>query len=126
MLSQSSLNLFAHLEDLAREHGMKVHCFGIGGPNSYNRMKQQGIIPHTLDSTTWWKAGGFGSIFFPNTSQIQITLRRNFMTTKAGLEALKKKSNHTCYFCRDFDTLRKNRNYRIMHNLAAWLDTLEM
>jgi N-acetylglutamate synthase-like GNAT family acetyltransferase len=126
MLSQSSLNLFAHLEELAREHGMKIHCFGIGGPNSYNRMKQQGIIPHTLDSTTWWKAGGFGSIFFPNTSQIQITLRRNFMTTKAGLEALKKKSNHNCYFCQNFDILRNNRNYRIMHNLAAWLDTLEV
>lgn len=125
MLSQESLALFKTVCDIAREHGMLVHCFGIGGPNSYNRLRRHNLIPDTLDSTTWWKAGGFGSIFFPNKAQIQITVRRSFETTKAGLEKLKRDTHHSCYFCQSIDQLRTSRNHRIMHNLVAWLDTLE-
>ena len=125
MLSQESLALFKTVCDIAREHGMLVHCFGIGGPNSYNRLRRQNLIPDTLDSTTWWKAGGFGSIFFPNKAQIQITVRRSFETTKAGLEKLKRDTQHSCYFCQSIEQLRTSRNHRIMHNLVAWLDTLE-
>lgn len=125
MLSVDSLALFKKIYSFALEHQQSVHCFGIGGPNSYNRLRQNQLIPHTLDSTTWWKAGGFGNIFFPHTSQIQITIRRGIETTKAGLELLKKNTNHSCYFCQSVDSLRKSRNHRIMHNLAAWLETLE-
>lgn len=126
MLSQPSLHLFSQVLTLAQEYGMEVHCFGIGGPNSFNRLIEDNLVPHSLDSTTWWKAGGFGSVFFPNTSQIQVTVRRGLESTKIGLENLKKKTGHSCYFCRDIEKLRTNRNYRIMHNLAAWLDTLEI
>ncbi|MBD2580168.1 GNAT family N-acetyltransferase [Oscillatoria sp. FACHB-1406] len=125
MLSQTSLAIFAVVLNLAREQRMKVHCFGIGGPSSYKRLQDRQLIPHTLDSTTWWKAGGFGSIFFPNTAQIQITKRRGIETTKLGLENLKIRTNHSCYFCQDISKIRKVRNYRIAHNLVAWLDTLE-
>ncbi|NJR17207.1 MAG: GNAT family N-acetyltransferase [Calothrix sp. CSU_2_0] len=125
MLSQSSLALFDTVINIAKEYGMSVHCFGIGGPNSFNRLRQNNLVPHTLDSTTWWKAGGFGSIFFPNTSQIQITQRRGIETTKEGFEKLKKDTQHSCYFCQNIEHLRTSRNHRIMHNLTAWLDTLE-
>lgn len=125
MLSESSLALFKTVCNMAREYRMQVHCFGIGGPNSFNRLRQNNLHPHSLDSTTWWKAGGFGSIFFPNTSQIQITVRRGIETTKSGLENLKAETHHSCYFCEDIQKLRTSRNYRIGHNLAAWLDTLE-
>ncbi|MDY7012183.1 MAG: GNAT family N-acetyltransferase [Cyanobacteriota bacterium] len=125
MLSQTSLAIFSTVLNLASEQGMKVHCFGIGGPNSYKRLRNNQLIPHTLDSTTWWKAGGFGSIFFPNTSQIQITQRRSIETTKMGLEQLKVRTNHSCYFCQNIKKLREVRNYRIAHNLAAWIDTLD-
>ncbi|BBD64531.1 hypothetical protein NIES4072_18070 [Nostoc commune NIES-4072] len=125
MISQESLALFKKVCDIAREHGMLVHCFGIGGPNSYNRLRRHNLIPDTLDSTTWWKAGGFGSIFFPNKSQIQITVRRSFETTKAGIEKLKLDTDHSCYFCESIEQLRTSRTHRIMHNLVAWLDTLE-
>lgn len=125
MLSQDSLALFKKVYNIAREKGMQVHCFGIGGPNSYNRLRKNNLIPHTLDSTTWWKAGGFGSIFFPNKSQIQITVRRSIETTKAGVEKLKRDTNHSCFFCQNIEQLRASRNHRIMHNLVAWLDTLE-
>lgn len=125
MLSVDSLALFEKIYSFALEHHQSVHCFGIGGPNSYNRLRQNRLVPHTLDSTTWWKAGGFGSIFFPNTSQIQVTVRRGLETTKAGLEKLKKTTNHSCYFCESIESLRTKRNHRIMHNLAAWLETLE-
>lgn len=125
MLSVESLALFEKIYTFALEHHQSVHCFGIGGPNSYNRLCNNQLIPHTLDSTTWWKAGGFGSIFFPHTSQIQVTVRRGMETTRAGLEKLKQKTNHTCYFCQEIEKLRTSRNHRIMHNLAAWLETLE-
>ena len=127
MLSQESLALFKTVCDIASDHEMLVHCFGIGGPNSYKRLQDNKLIPHTLDSTTWWKAGGFGSIFFPNTSQIQITQRRGIETTKLGFEQLKKNKHikHSCYFCQSIEKLRTSRDYRIMHNLTAWLDTLE-
>lgn len=124
MLTQSSLTLFEIVCHLAFEHGMKVHCFGIGGPNSLKRLREKRVIPHTLDSTTWWKAGGFGRIFFPNTSQIQITVRRGIETTKLGLEQLKISSKHRCEFCEDIELLRTSRKHRIMHNLTAWLDVL--
>ncbi len=125
MLSQSSLALFDTVYSIAKEHRMLVHCFGIGGPNSFHRLCKNNLVPHTLDSTTWWKAGGFGNIFFPNTSQIQITIRRGIETTKEGFEKLKLDSKHSCYFCENIEQLRASRDHRIMHNLAAWLQTLE-
>ncbi len=125
MLSQSSLALFKNVYNIAKEHRMDVHCFGIGGPNSFNRLRKNNLVPDSLDSTTWWKAGGFGSIFFPNTAQIQITQRRGIETTKEGFEQLKRDTSHSCYFCESIEQLRASRNHRIMHNLAAWLDTLE-
>ena len=67
----------------------------------------------------------FGSIFFPNTAQIQITVRRGIQTTKAGLEKLKQDTQHSCAFCESIEQLRTSRKHRIAHNLAAWLDTLE-
>lgn len=125
MLSHESLAMFSIVFDIASEYRMKVHCFGIGGPNSYKRLQDSKLIPHTLDSTTWWKAGGFGSIFFPRTSQIQVTQRRGIETTKLGLEQIKRDTNHSCYFCESIEKLRTSRNHRIMHNLTAWLDTLD-
>lgn len=125
MLSQESLTLFKTVCDIARENRMLVHCFGIGGPSSYNRLRSHNLIPDTLDSTTWWKAGGFGNIFFPNQAQIQITVRRSLATTRSGFEKLKQETNHSCYFCQSIEQLRTSRNHRIMHNLVAWLDTLD-
>lgn len=124
MLSRASLALFEVVNHLAREHSLEVHCFGVGGPNSLKRLKENRVVPHTLDSTSWWKAGAFGNIFFPNTSQIQITVRRGIETTKIGFEQLKKATKHSCFFCKDIEVLRTSRNHRIMHNLAAWLDAL--
>jgi hypothetical protein len=125
MISESSLALFKIVCSIASEKNMKVHCFGIGGPNSFYRLRNNSLVPHSLDSSTWSKAGAFGSIFFPGTSQIQITVRRSFKTTKTGLEALKESTQHSCYFCQNIDKLRTSREYRIMHNLTAWLDTLQ-
>ena len=125
MLSKQSLAIFQNVCDMALEHDMTVHCFGIGGPNSLNRLRECRAVPHSLDSTTWWKAAGFGGIFFPHRSQIQITVRRGFETTKLGFDKLKAETKHECKFCQDLEDLRKFRHYRIMHNLSAWLDTLE-
>ena len=125
MLSKQSLAIFQNVCDMGLEYGMTVHCFGIGGPNSLNRLREYRALPHSLDSTTWWKAAGFGGIFFPNQSQIQITVRRGDKTTKLGFDELKAETGHECWFCKKLEDLREHRHYRIMHNLSAWLDTLE-
>lgn len=125
MLSNQSLAIFQNVCDLALGHGMSVHCFGIGGPNSLTRLQNSKAVPHSLDSTTWWKAAGFGGIFFPKRSQIQITVRRGVETTKLGFDELKAETKHECKFCENLEDLRQHRHYRIMHNLSAWLDTLE-
>jgi len=125
MLSKQSLAIFQNVCDMALEYGMSVHCFGIGGPNSLNRLREYKAVPHSLDSTTWWKAAGFGGIFFPHRSQIHITVRRGVETTKLGFDDLKSETKHECKFCQNLEDLRKYRHYRIMHNLSAWLDTLE-
>ena len=122
LLGRDSLSLFGSLLLMAEQHEMKVHCFGIGGTSSLKRLQQENLLPDSLDSTTWWKSAGYGNIFFPNHPQIQITVKD--MTDK-DFEDIKLNTQHSCFFCENMQELKKNRNYRIMHNLSAWLDALE-
>ncbi|MGB3693168.1 MAG: GNAT family N-acetyltransferase [Spirulinaceae cyanobacterium] len=122
LLGRDSLSLFGSLLLMAEQYEMKVHCFGIGGTSSLKRLQQENLLPDSLDSTTWWKSAGYGNIFFPNHPQIQITVKD--MTDKE-FEDIKLKTEHSCFFCKNMQDLKDNRNYRIMHNLSAWLDALE-
>lgn len=125
MLSKQQLAIFDVVLQLAKEYEMQVHCFGIGGTSSLKRLKKENLIPDSLDSTSWWKAGGFGNIFFHETPQIQITVLRSYQTTKRGFEELKQKTGHSCLFCENIKDLRTSRKHRIMHNLSVWLETLD-
>ena len=122
LLGRDSLSLFGSLLLMAEQYEMKVHCFGIGGTSSLKRLQQENLLPDSLDSTTWWKSAGYGNIFFPNHPQIQITVKD--MTDK-DFEQIKLTTQHSCFFCQNMQDLKSNRNYRIMHNLSAWLDALE-
>ncbi len=125
MLSKAQLKIFDSVLHIAKEYQMKVHCFGIGGINSLKRLKAEKLLPHSLDSTSWWKAGGFGKIFLPEMPQIHITVRRSYQTTRRGFEELKNKTHHSCYFCQNIKDLRNSRKHRIMHNLTVWLQALQ-
>jgi GNAT superfamily N-acetyltransferase len=122
LLGRDSLALFGSLLLMAEQYEMKVHCFGIGGTSSLKRLRAENLLPDSLDSTTWWKSAGYGNVFFPNHPQIQITVKD--MTDK-DFEDIKINTQHSCFFCENLQELKKNRNYRIMHNLSAWLDALE-
>lgn len=125
MVSQKSLLLLQLVQALAQEHGCCLHIFGIGSPRHLIRLSAAGIVPTSFDSAGWWKAGGFGKIFFPAGQQLHITAMRWDGTTQRSMEREKQRTQHECRFCVDLTNLRRSRTLRIMHNLAAMLDTVE-
>jgi hypothetical protein len=124
LISQKSLRLLHLLQALSEEKGLRVHIFGIGSPSHLIRLADAGITPTSFDSAGWWKAGGFGNIFFPAGRQLHITAIPTAESTLTGVERQKRRSGHECPFCSHPKLLRRNRMMRIMHNLTAMLDTV--
>ncbi|MGQ9631038.1 MAG: GNAT family N-acetyltransferase [bacterium] len=125
MVSQKSLRLLRLVQTLAEERGGELHIFGIGSPSHLIRLADAGITPTSFDSAGWWKAGGFGKVFFPAGRQLHITRVDGHNATQRGIEREKQRSQHDCPFCADVSQLRRRRIMRVMHNLAAMLDTTE-
>ena len=126
LVSQRSLHLLSIVHRLAWDNQLNLHILGIGSPSHLMRFAQVGIMPTSFDSSGWWKAGGFGNIFFPKGQQLHITAIPNIETTLLSLERKKKLSGHECKFCANLNQLRYNRMMRIMHNLAAMMDTIDI
>lgn len=126
LVSQQSLNLLRLAQTLAREYDLRLHAFGIGSPGPLIRLVHAGILLSSFDSAGWWKAGAFGNVFFPKGQQLHITAMATWETTTQGILQAKKQSHHECEFCADIGQLRRSRIARIMHNLSALLDTLEL
>lgn len=103
-----------------------IHLFGVSTPPILYLFHQLGVA--SFDSLGWMRAGGYGNVFLP--------LVRGYMTTYRVLERthifndqfeeLKNLTGHRCVFCDDFSVLRSSRMYRIMHNLACVLDTVDL
>jgi GNAT superfamily N-acetyltransferase len=125
MVSQKSLSLLRLVQVLAGEHGCRLHIFGIGSPSHLIRFSRAGVVPTSFDSAGWWKAGGFGNIFFPQGRQLHITAVSTVSATLANVSRQKQRSGHRCFFCDDLELMRSSRMRRILHNLAVMLDTLE-
>jgi len=125
LVSRESLRLLRTLEALTKEHKLRLHIFGIGSPSHLFRLVKAGVMPTSFDSAGWWKAGGFGNIFFPGGRQRQITAMPATETTMERIKREKKRSRHHCPFCSDLKLLRGSRLKRVVHNLAAMLDTVE-
>lgn len=117
MLSERALKLLRTLVDEANSNGQKLHIFGIGNPTYLLRLAEQGIVPTSFDSVGWWKAGGFGKVFFPASQQWHIT-RKSILSFKLSLDG------HTCPFCGDLKALRRLRWFRVLHNLVAFAETV--
>ena len=125
LVSRRSLKLLHLVQTLAQERGLRVHIFGIGSPSHLIRLANANITPTSFDSAGWWKAGGFGNIFFPGGQQLHITAVLTAEATLAGLERQKRRSMHKCPFCSDLKLLRRRRMNRILHNLTVMIDMLE-
>jgi len=125
LVSQRSLKLLRLVQTLAHERSLRLHIFGIGNPSYLIRLAKAHIIPTSFDSAGWWKAGGFGNVFFPGGKQLHITAVRSTETTLSGLEYHKKRSGHECTFCSDLKLLRRRRMMRILHNLSVMLETID-
>lgn len=124
LVSQKNLLLLRLVQTLARERRLPLHIFGIGSPSHLIRFRRVGVIPHSFDSAGWWKAAGFGNIFFPAGRQLHITAISTAEATLSGMERQKRHSGHECPFCDKPKLLRRSRMKRILHNLAVMLDTV--
>jgi hypothetical protein len=122
MLSNRSLKLLKALSDETRANGQKLHIFGIGNPTYLLRFVECGITPTSFDSTGWWKAGGFGKVFFPKSQQWHIT--HFSLSSLIRLET--HRNGHSCPFCPDLSALKRSRWRRVLHNLVAFAETQEL
>jgi len=125
LVSQRSLKLLRLVQAIAHERGLRVHVFGIGSPSHLIRLAEANITPTSFDSSAWWKAGGFGEVFFPAGRRFHITRLGEFATVRCVIEREKERTRHSCYFCVDISQLCQSRMARIMHNLVVVLETVE-
>lgn len=124
-VTRDSLEFVAELAQVLSKRGIGLHAFGVGTPPVMFLLHQAGVS--SFDSVGWMKTAGFGKIYMPFVRAYNITYHDR---TARGLQEhefneLKSLTNHTCYFCQSFASLAESRDYRIMHNLAVILDTLE-
>jgi len=128
LLSQNSLKLLKALQDEALSLGMKFHIFGIGNPTYLVRLKNEGIEPTSFDSTGWWKAGGFGNLLFVGAPQLHFARYSASMgmvsTSKA--KDVKAAVQHDCPFCSNLRALRESRWLRVLHNLVAFAEAVQI
>jgi hypothetical protein len=125
LLSQRSMNLLRLVQTLARQHDMRVHIFGIGSPSHLIRLAEANITPTSLDSAGWWKAGGFGDVFFSDGSRLSVSRAVSKNGTVKGIEQHRRRTMHSCQFCEQPRDLKRYRMMRVMHNLTVLLETVE-
>jgi queuine/archaeosine tRNA-ribosyltransferase len=121
-----SVEMVRLLIELAKKDGNDIHLFGVSTPPILYLFHQLGIA--SFDSMAWMKAAGFGNVFLPLIRGYLVTYRvlARTHTYRDQFERLKAMTGHLCPFCEDFSVLTSNRMYRIMHNLASVLDTLDL
>jgi len=104
----------------AKEAGMSVHAFGVGGPTSIPLLHAAGV--DSFDTTSWMRSSGYGNVFFPFKSRYNASHRTNRsgkFLKREELPHIKAETGHSCSFCESMKQLRNNRWDRIMHNLIV-------
>lgn len=126
-LNEQNIELLQFVVKEARKYDLDVHAFGIGGPTSIPILYQCGV--DTFDSTGWMRSAGYGNVFFPFKSRLNIThLRDRSGPTvfREEIRGLKEETNHDCPFCRSFEELQESRLNRILHNLLVMREMTHM
>lgn len=122
MLSRQSLKVLKALADETAANGQRLHIFGIGNPTYLLRLAQNGVSPTSFDSNGWWKAGGFGKVFFPGSQQWHITrIPANLSLMHMEMH----RDGHNCPFCSDLKALQRFRWHRVLHNLVAFVEAVQ-
>jgi hypothetical protein len=125
-VTNQSVEMLRMLVEIANARGFAIHLFGVSTPPLLYLFKQLGVS--SFDSMAWMKAAGYGNVFLPFVRGYMATYRITERTHiyRDNFEHLKVMTGHHCPFCDDFSALTSNRMYRVMHNLASVLDTLEL
>jgi queuine/archaeosine tRNA-ribosyltransferase len=124
-ITYQSMDLLNTINELARFYGFELHLFGVGSPPAQYLFSQMQV--RSFDSVTWLKAAGYGHIFLPFVRGYRIahrTIGRVYLDEDDFL-LWKALTDHHCPFCESFGELGESRPYRILHNLVAFLETMQ-
>ena len=126
VMSSESLRILKYVTDISFSRGVSVHAFGVGTPPVIYLLDSVGVS--SFDSIGWMKTAGFGKVYLPFIRAYNITYRDRSARgmPQKTFEKLKELTGHKCPFCDDFEQLATRRDYRVLHNLAAIQDTIEI
>lgn len=127
--TQKSVDLARHVVDIAHQHGIKVHIFGLGRPALVMMLKI--IRADSFDSSSWLKAAGFGNVFLPFMRGYNITYRNATGKMDLGISfdqfrELSERTEHRCVFCDSLELLQEKKMYRAVHNLIVMTECVAM
>jgi hypothetical protein len=126
--TNSAIDMAKYVIDVAHNHGIKVHLFGLGVPALVAMLK--GIQADSFDSSAWMKSAGFGQIYLPFMRAYNISYRNSGSEMQLGLSKedflrLKRLTGHSCACCEDINSLQDNKMARVIHNLIVISETVE-
>lgn len=126
-VTTNAYQMLSHVRDLTVLNQLRVHLFGVGTPPILYLFQKMGFA--SFDSMAWARAAGYGNAFLPfmkgfMVSQTSAAMFRSSLDYDT-FERFKIITGHQCPFCDDFVALTNNRFYRILHNLACILDTVD-
>jgi len=128
LITKKSMENVEYMMNLLKDYSLEVHAFGVGGTSSVSKLYEAGF--KSFDSAGWKRAAAYGDVLFPFYSSCNITHRSSEKGSKIlsenNFEKIKSESNHTCYFCGDFNKLQNQMYYRYLHNMIAIFDTVEL
>jgi hypothetical protein len=124
-----SVELARHVVNIARQHGARVHFFGLGAPALTATIYGSGA--NTFDSSSWIKAAGFGQVFLPFMRAYNVSHRNGSSELQKGItigqfNEWRELTGHKCTFCEDVAQLQAKKMYRTVHNLMVIKDTVAL
>lgn len=127
MVTAQSLELVDFVKEKAARYGLKLHLFGIGTPEVLSHFKQMEI--DSFDSSCWSRTAGYGNVYLPFKGRRNLSAKMIREVGGAAYRAeefirLRDETGHDCPFCRDYEVLKTNRVYRMVHNLCVIMDTV--
>ena len=124
-----SINLARYVIEVAHQHNIKVHIFGVGAPALVAMLS--GIGADSFDSAGWLKAAGYGMISLPLMRYWNITYQNQSSDFQKGIPVeefykLRQITKHQCALCSDIYKLQKIKMYRAVHNLISTSESVRI
>lgn len=129
MATTSAIENARLVAQTAARYGVKTHLFGIGAPALVGMIYSTGAA--AFDSASWFKAAGFGQVHLPLMRSYNITYNNSSSELQQGITwenftRLKHITEHTCPFCQDYHTLAGHKMHRVIHNLLAVNESVDI